>query len=134
MIRSPAQAAPAPLTVAAGLVLVEAIVLLGYALSLLGNIDSRHPQVAITTAIAFVLFAVGLIWCVWAVTQGRSWARSPIILSQLIQLGVAWSFRGGATTLLAIGLALGAVIVLAGMLHPASIDYLSDEYLPDENE
>jgi hypothetical protein len=123
--------APAPLKVAAGVVLVEAIVLLGYSLSLLGKIDSRHPQVAITTSIAFAIFAVGLTWCAWSVTQGRSWARSPIVLAQLIQLMVGWSFHASPTTAIAIALALAALITLAGIFHPASLDYLTEEYAGD---
>ncbi len=49
------------------------------------------------------------------------------MLAQLLQLGVAWSFRGGDTTWVAICLAVVAVIVLAGILHPQSVDALSDE-------
>jgi hypothetical protein len=132
MIRTPAEAPPAPLKVAAGVAFVEAIVLLGYALSLLGKIDSRHPQVAITTSIAFAIFATGLTWCAWSVTHRNSWARSPIVLAQLIQLMVAWSFHGSPTTPIAIALATAALIALAGLLHPASVDYLADEYAAED--
>jgi hypothetical protein len=59
------------------------------------------------------------------VLRGRGWARSPILVSQLMFLGLAWSFRGGATTWISVALAVVALIVLAGMLHPASIDALT---------
>ena len=134
MIRTSAEDAPAPLKVAAGVVLVEAIVLLGYALSLLAKIDSRHPQVAITTSIAFAIFATGLTWCAWSVTHGNSWARSPIVLAQLIQLMVAWSFHGSPTTPIAIGLAVAALLALAGVFHPASVEYLAEEYVADDGD
>ena len=49
------------------------------------------------------------------------------MLAQLIQLGVAWSFRGGETTWVAIALAVVALVVLAGLLHPASIDATSED-------
>jgi hypothetical protein len=132
MTSKPAEDAPAPLKVAAGLVLVEAIVLLGYAISLLARIDSRHPQVAITTAIAFAIFASGLTWCAWSVTRGRSWARSPIVLAQLIQLMVGWSFHASPTTPIAIALGLTALIVLFGVFHPTSLDYLTEEYAAED--
>jgi uncharacterized membrane protein len=48
------------------------------------------------------------------------------VLAQLIQLGLAWSFRDGSTLAVAIALAVIALVVLAGMLNPASIDALSD--------
>ena len=60
-------------------------------------------------------------------TRRASWARSPVVLAQLIQLGLAWSFRGGETTWIAIALAVVAVVVVAGVLHPASIEALSDD-------
>ena len=46
------------------------------------------------------------------------------MVAQVIFLGLAWSFRGGDTTWVAIVLAVVAVVVLAGLLHPASIDAL----------
>jgi hypothetical protein len=47
-----------------------------------------------------------------------------VLLAQLIWLGLAWNFREGATLLVAIFLAVFAVLVLAGLLHPRSIDAL----------
>ena len=90
---------PAPLVVAASLVAVEGLLLLGYAVLLLASAR--------------------------AVARGQSWGRSPIVLTQLIQLGLAWSFRDGSTLLVAVALAVIALVVLAGILNPASIDALS---------
>ena len=56
-----------------------------------------------------------------------SWARGPAVLAQLIQLGLAWSFRGDPTTLVAIALAVVALVALAGIFHPASTHALTDE-------
>jgi hypothetical protein len=117
---------PAPLVVAASLVVVEALVLLGYAVLELVNISSGRAALALTTSVFFAAYGALLIAAALAVTRGRSWARSPIVLAQLIQLGVAWSFRGGDTTLVAAGLAVVAVVVLAGLLAPSSVDALAD--------
>ncbi|HEY0951698.1 hypothetical protein [Nocardioides sp.] len=117
---------PAPLVAAASLVVVEALVLLGYAVLELANISSGRAAVALTTSVFFAAYGALLIAAALAVTRGRSWARSPIVLAQLIQLGVAWSFRGGDTTLVAVGLAVVAVVVLAGLLAPSSVDALAD--------
>jgi len=46
--------------------------------------------------------------------------------AQLVQLGVAFSFWGGDTTAVAIAVGLVALLVLAGVLHPASIEALTD--------
>jgi hypothetical protein len=117
---------PAPLVVAASLVAVEGALLLGYAVLELFSLDSDRVAVGLTTSVFFAVYGAGLVLCAWAVTRGHSWARSPIVLAQLIQLGVAWSFRGGGTTVVAIAIAVVAGIVLAGLLHPSSLDALAD--------
>lgn len=117
---------PAPLVVAASLVAVEGGLLLMYALMEMGSLSSERLVMGLTTAAFFAVYGSGLLVCTWQLTGGHSWARSPIVLAQLIQLGVAWSFRGGDTTWVAITLAVVALVVLAGVLHPASIDALDD--------
>ena len=104
---------PAPLVVAASLVAVEGLLLLGYAVLELASTSSDRVAVAVTTAVFFAAYGGLLLAAAWAVTHGRSWARSPIVLAQLIQLGVAWSFRGGGTTVAAAVLAVerGAAVV-----------------------
>jgi hypothetical protein len=117
------------LVVAASLVAVEGLLLLGYAVLELANVSSDRVAVAVTTAAFFAVYGGLLLVAAWAVTRGQSWGRSPIVLAQLIQLGVAWSFRGGGTTAVAVAIALVAVIVLVGILTPASVDALAD---PDD--
>jgi hypothetical protein len=112
---------------AASLVAVEGILLLAYAVLELASVDSGRVAMGLTTAIFFAVYGAGLVACAWVVSRGHSWARSPIVLAQLIQLGVAWSFRGGDTTLIAVGIAVVAVLVLVGLLHPASVEALSDD-------
>ena len=118
---------PAPLVAAASLVAVEAVLLLGYAVLELVSVSSDRVAVALTTSVFFAAYGALLLVCAWSITRGRSWARSPIVLTQLIQLGVAWSFRGANTTLVAIALAAVALVVLAGLLAPSSVDALSEE-------
>ncbi|MDI6909631.1 hypothetical protein [Nocardioides sp.] len=123
-LRRPAK--PAPLVVAASLVAIEALFLLGYAVLELSSISSDRVALAVTTSVFFAAYGALLLFCAREVARGRSWARSPIVLAQLIQLGVAWSFRGGDTTPVAIALAVVAVVVLAGLFAPASVDALAD--------
>ena len=115
---------PAPLVVAASLVAVEGALLLLYAVAELVSLTSGRLTMGLTTALFFAAYGAGLVVCAWQLTRGQSWARSPVVLAQLIQLGVAWSFRGGSTTWVAISLAVVALVVLAGVLHPASVEAL----------
>ena len=45
----------------------------------------------------------------------------------LIQLGLAWNFRDAPTTVMAIGLAVVGVVVLAGLLQPATTHVLEQD-------
>ena len=99
---------PAPLVVAASLVAVEGVVLLLLAVLELANLSSQRLTMGVTTAGFFAVYGAALLLFAWSVHRGHSWARSPIVLAQLIQLGLAWSFRGGDTTLVAVALAVVA--------------------------
>jgi hypothetical protein len=118
---------PAPLVVAASLVAVEGVVLVALAILELASLSSQRLTMGVTTAGFFAVYGAALLLVAWSVHRGHSWARSPIVLAQLIQLGIAWSFRGGDTTLVAVALAVVALVVVLGLLHPASIDALADE-------
>jgi hypothetical protein len=117
---------PAPLLVAASLVAVEGVLVVLLAVLELRSLDAERASMAITTAVFFLGYGALLLACARSVTRGHSWARSPVVLAQLIQLGVAWNYRSSPTTLLAVGLAVVAVVVIAGLLHPASVEALAD--------
>jgi hypothetical protein len=117
---------PPPLTAAASLVAVEGGVVVLLGVIELASLSTARLTMGVTTAAFFVLYGGGLLFCGWQLVRGGSWARSPVVLAQLIQLGIAWSFRGGGTTWLALVLAVAALVVLAGILHPRSIDALAD--------
>ena len=116
---------PAPLTVAASLVLIQGALLLTFAVLELAHISSERISLGLSTAIFFVVYGGVLVLCAWALTRHHGWARGPVLITQLIQLGLAWNLR--EVTLVAVVLLVAAVIVLAGMLHPASIEALSDD-------
>ena len=112
--------APAPLVVAAALVGVEGLLLVGYAVLEALAISTGRVTMGATTAVFFLAYGAGLLLCAWGLWRVRAWARGPVVLAQLIQLGVAWGFRGGQTTIVAVVLAVVALVVVAGVLHPAS--------------
>jgi hypothetical protein len=113
--------------VGASLVAVEGLLLVAFAVLEAVNVDADRLAMGVTTSIFFAGYGVGLLFCAWSLVHGESWARSPVVLTQLIGLGVAWSFRGGDTTGIAVGIAVVAVLVLVGIFHPASLEALSDE-------
>ncbi len=116
--------APAPLATAAGLVFVEGLLTLIFGISEAINIDVDRLAMGVTTSLFFMAYGVGLLVCSWGMNALRPWSRGPVLLAQLIWLGLAWSFRDGDTLPVAIVLAVVAVLVLAGLLHPRSLDAL----------
>ena len=116
--------APAPLAVAAGLTFVEGLLTLAFAVTEVLSLDSDRLVMGVTTGVFFLAYGAGLVACAWEMNTVRPWSRGPVLLAQLIWLGLAWNFRTGDTRQVAIGLAVVAAIVLAGLLHPRSIQAL----------
>jgi hypothetical protein len=123
---------PPPLAVAAALVAVEAFLLLVLAVLELANLRSIRLTMGVTTTVFFLVAAAGLAWCAWSLWKARRWARGPVVMAQLIQLGLAWNFRDAPTTLIAVGLAVVALVVIAGLLHPATTRVLEDDARPEQ--
>lgn len=123
----PPAAIPAPLSVAASLAAVEGVVLGLYGVAEIVALEADRAVMGVTTALFFLVYGAGLVLCAWRMARGASWARSPVVMAQLIQLGVAWSFRGGDSVLVAVALAAVALVVLVGIFHPASLRALGGE-------
>ena len=120
-------AAPTPLRIAGAVVLLEALTLVVFSVAELFNLTSERAAMGVSTSLFFVVYAVAISLCAWQMVRLSSWARSPVVLAQLIQLGVAWSFRGGETTWVALVLAVVAAAVLGCIFHPESMHALAGD-------
>jgi hypothetical protein len=117
---------PPPLVVAASLAAVEGGLVLLFGLVQLTDLRTDQVSSGVALAVFFTGYGAALVFCAWQLSRARPWARGPVLLAQLIQLGVAWSFWGGGTTWLSLSLGLVALVVLAGLLHPQSVDALAE--------
>jgi hypothetical protein len=115
------------LKVACSLVALEAVSLVIFGVVELRSLETSKLTMGITTTLFFAVYGVGLAVFGWLLYRRQSWTRAPVVLAQLIQLGVAWSFRSGDTALVSVLLTLVAVVVLAGIFHPASLRALAEE-------
>ena len=113
--------------VAASLVAVEALVLLTLGILELANLRVIRLTMGLTTTAFFLLAAAGLAWCAWSLWKVRRWARGPVVMAQLIQLGLAWNFRDVGGLVLPLSLALVALVVIVGLLHPATTEVLEED-------
>lgn len=116
---------PLPLVLAAALTALEGLTLLVYAALELASLDADRMSVAVTTAAFFALTGGALGGCAAGLWRRLSWARSPVVVAQLITLLTAYSFLGGETTWVAAILAAVSGTVLVCVLHPRSIAALA---------
>ena len=119
---------PLPLLLATGLAALQALFFLGWALLELLDLTPGRATMAVTVAVFFLAYGAALALCVWGLLSLRSWARSPVVLTQLLQLGIAWNLRD--TPALAVPLAVVAVAVVVGIFHPASLAAVEGEEQP----
>jgi hypothetical protein len=108
--------------VAASLVAVEGLVIGALGVVELVHLSSGRLTMGVTTAVFFAAYAAGMLFCAWQLNRCAPWARSPLVLAQLIQLGIAWNFKD--TPAVAVVLAAVALVVLVGLFHPASMKAL----------
>ena len=111
---------PLTIVVAAVLLALEGLIGLGYAGIAVGQIRMSRAVVGLGVAILMAAFGLLLLVVARGVFLGRRWSRGPAVVAQLILLPIAWSFRGGVTTWVSVVLAVLAIAVLVGLLHPRS--------------
>jgi hypothetical protein len=108
--------------VAAVLLAVEAAAALGFTAVEATQIRLSRAIVGFGTAILLGGYGVLLILVSRGVFRGRRWSRGPAVVTQLILLPIAWSFRASPTTLVAVVMAAVSVAILVCVLHPRSTE------------
>ena len=111
---------PVTIVVAAVLLAFEALIALGYAALEIGQVRMSRAVVGVGVTILMACFGVFLLFVARGVFRGKRWSRGPAVATQLILLPLALSFAGGGTTWISVVLAVLAVTVLVGVLHPRS--------------
>ena len=115
---------PPPLTVAVSVVAVQGLGVLLFAVLQLADVSSERASVGVSNAFFFGAYGALLLAAAWALWRRAAWARGPVMLTQLICLGLAWSVRD--LVYLAVVMAASALVALAGLLHPDSMAALGD--------
>ena len=106
---------------------LEAALLVLQGFALLPALEGERLVMGGTSVAFFLLYGGFLGYCAWQVYRLHSWARSPLVLAQLIQILVGASFWGGPTTVVAIVAVVLGVLALAGIFHPASLAALESD-------
>lgn len=113
---------PLSLRLAAVLVAVECVLLVVVAVS--GLIKASNFGVAIGLGSIYLVSAAALALAGVGLWERRSWGRAPVVLAQLVILGMAWDVHSDSVTVSIGGVVLGVAVLLC-VLHPASTRSLS---------
>jgi hypothetical protein len=105
------------LVVAAVIVAAEAVTCV--VLAVLGLLDLDGDNVASGIGVSLILALYGgfQVWAAWRVTQGDQWARSPLVVTQIIQLIIAFNLADVAQWITVL-IGAAAVVTLACLLAP----------------
>jgi hypothetical protein len=105
---------------AAVLVGLEGLFLCGLAVLEVAALNTGRIALGITTGLFFLALGGGLLFCARGLHRVQSWARGPVLATELIGVLLSFSFWGGETTLVAVVILLVSLAALVGVLHPAS--------------
>ncbi len=105
------------LVVAAAIVLAEALTCL--VLAVLGVTDLGGDSVGSAIGVSIILAVYGgfQAWAAWRVTHGDQWARSPLVVTQIIQLIIAFNLAD-VPVWIRVVIGASAVVTLACLLAP----------------
>ena len=113
----PAGTARTLLLITAAIVAVEAATCI--VLAVLGAIDLDGDSIGTGIGVSLILAVYGgfQAWAVWRVTLGDQWARSPLVVTQIIQLIIAFNLAGIPVWVMVL-VGASAVVTLACLLAP----------------
>lgn len=118
---------PPPLVVAASLVALQGLALVALGVLQLASLTRESFTLGVGVGVFFLAFAVLLLAAARALLRAETWGRGPVLLAQLIQLGLAWTNRQELPLLLTAALVVTAVVAVLGVVHPSSVARLARE-------
>ncbi|MFS0886769.1 hypothetical protein [Aeromicrobium sp. 179-A 4D2 NHS] len=121
-----------PLIVAALVVAGQALVFVVLAVLDLGGLVPGREGVGIGIGLVLMLIGVGLLAAAWGLLHAWHGARGPVVVAQLIGLGLAWSLRNpdqntGDNRAVGIAIAVSAIVVLACLATGPARRALADD-------
>ena len=109
----------APQRLAGALTLLEALVVVGFAVFFAYEIATGATSTvttAVTSGLLILVFGVGLGLLARGWFRGRDWPRTPTLLWNVLLLPVAWSLHDSDRTPVALGVAAVALVSIGAAL------------------
>ena len=106
------------LGIAAGVVALEAAAYIGVASLDLADTSGGRLGFGVGAGLLLIAYGLGLLVAAWHVRKGRTWARAPIVVAQLIQLLLAADLRASGAAWVMPAMAVSALVVLGCLFAP----------------
>jgi hypothetical protein len=121
-----------PLAIAATVVALQALVFIVLAVVDLGGLASARVAVGVGVGVLLLILGVGLGAAALGLLRGAHAARGPVVVAQLIGLGLAWSLRTadpdtGDQRGIALAIAASALVVLGCLATGPARRALADD-------
>jgi len=115
------------LLIVAGVILVEALAYVIF--GIISAVDHGENDLGTSMGIGLFLVLYGLAqaYACRKVLSWRTWARGPLVFTQLVQLGLAWGLRDSDQKWLAVVMAVAALVALGCLFSRAVTRALTDE-------
>lgn len=113
--------------IAAIVVAIEAAAYVVLAVLAVADISVDAVGAGIGIALFLALYGLAQLFAAWKLLSWRTWARGPLLFTQLVQLGLAWGLRDSKEQWLAILMAVSAAVALGCLLAPAVTRALLDD-------
>ena len=136
---TPANPAPtgAPQRLAGALTLLEALVVVGFAVFFAYEIATGATSTvatAVTSGLLILVFGVGLGLLARGWFRGRDWPRTPTLLWNALLLPVAWSLHDSDRMPVALGVAVVALVSIGAALATPMHRNAAEADRPDEDD
>ncbi len=121
-----------PLLTAAVVVAGQALVFIVLAVLDLGGLVPGRIGVGIGIGVLLLVMGLGLLAAAWGLAHAAHGARGPVVVAQLIGLGLAWSLRTpdantGDNRAVAAAIAVSALVVLGCLATGPARRALADD-------
>lgn len=115
------------LRIAAAIIGIEALVYLVFGVIAIASLSDKAAGDSIGVGLFLAAYGFAQLFAASKLLRRHSWARGPLVFTQLIQVGLAWGLRDSDRQWLGVVMAVAAVAALACLLAPSVTRALIDE-------
>ncbi len=120
-----------PLVIAAVGAGSQSLVLIAFAIEIFFDVSKENLRISSGIGVMLLLLGIGLGLAAVGIAKGVHMARGPVMVAQLISLGLSWNLLKNESdlpgvTVIGVAVALVATIVIVALVTPSARAALAD--------